>query len=83
MPVKGAAGRTLVSVPAFIIPKAFRGIDVLLLVVAQPAAQIAHVRANALASQGDEVLGRAILAITHHRAWFAGRVLLVLRNEIA
>ncbi len=40
---KSAAGRTLISVPCFVIWKTFRRVDALLLVVAQPAAQIAHV----------------------------------------
>src|SRR5450432_615804 len=83
MAVKGPTRGTFVSVATFIIFKAFCGIDVLLLVVAQPAAQIAHVRTNPLTRQGNEVRARAILAIGHHRAGFAGRVLLMLRNQVA
>ena len=82
MPVKEATCRTPVSVTLFIIGKAFRWIDALLVVVAQTAAQVTHVRADALAGQGDEVRARAIFAIGHHRPRFARRVCLVLGKQM-
>jgi hypothetical protein len=82
MAIKEAARRTLVSVAALIILKALRRIDIPLVVVAQPAAQVTHMGANPLARQGDEVLGCAILAVGHDRVWLMGCVLLVLREQI-
>ena len=83
MPVKSAPRGTPISVATLIIPKAFRRIDVPLLVVAQAAAQVAHVRTNALARQGNEVRARAIFAVRYHRLWFAGGVFLVLLDQLS
>ena len=82
MPIKETTRRTPVSVTLFIIRKAFRWIDVLLVVVAQTAAQVTHVRADALAGQGDEVRACAIFAIGHHRPWSARRIRLVLGEQV-
>src|SRR5450432_247102 len=83
MAVKEATRGTLVSVVTFIILKTFCWINVLLLVVAQTAAQVAHVRTNALTRQGNEVRARAILAIGHHRPRLMSRVLPVLLKQAA
>ncbi len=83
VPVKQATGRTLISVTSLIILKAGRRIDILLLGVAQTAAQVAHMGADALARQSNEVFGRAIFAVGHHRAWSAGGMGLMLREQAA
>jgi len=83
VPVKQATGRTLISVTSLIILKAGRRIDILLLGVAHTAAQVAHMGADALARQSNEVFGRAIFAVGHHRAWSAGGMGLMLREQAA
>jgi len=82
MPIKDSTCGTLISVMALIIGKAFRPIKLTRLSIVQAAAQVAHVGADTLAGQGDEVLGRAILAIGHHCAGFVRRVLPVLHEQV-